>query len=138
MASNTTGSNADRLTHPLLEQLGSISAASEGLFAYSAKIVCGYHRASSAFVAKVDPGGTSLGSACRSRRNKTLAIPKIEYILPADQNPNHCCSGEKIRTRKAERRDVALSAKAKPNFFYSKRSQPIEKSRFQKINASKR
>lgn len=27
MASNTTGSRADRLTHPLLEELGAISAA---------------------------------------------------------------------------------------------------------------
>ena len=33
--------NADRLTHPLLERLGAIPAAAEGLFAYSVKIVCG-------------------------------------------------------------------------------------------------
>ena len=32
--------NADRLTHPLLESLGAISAAAE-IFAYSVKIVCG-------------------------------------------------------------------------------------------------
>ena len=32
---------ADRLTHPLLERLGAIPAAAEGLFAYSVKIVCG-------------------------------------------------------------------------------------------------
>jgi hypothetical protein len=41
MASNTTGSNADRLSHPLLKELGAISAAAEGLFVYSAKIACG-------------------------------------------------------------------------------------------------
>ena len=35
-----TRQSADRLTHPLLEELGVISAAAE-LFAYSAKIVCG-------------------------------------------------------------------------------------------------
>ena len=29
MASNTSGSRADRLTHPLLEELGAISAAAE-------------------------------------------------------------------------------------------------------------
>ncbi len=31
----------ERLTHPILEELGAISAAAEGLFAYSVKIVCG-------------------------------------------------------------------------------------------------
>jgi len=41
MAKNPTGSSADRLTHPLLEKLGEIPAAAEGLFAYSVKIVCG-------------------------------------------------------------------------------------------------
>src|SRR6478609_11189918 len=41
MAKNPTGSGADRLTHPLLERLGEIPAAAEGLFAYSVKIVCG-------------------------------------------------------------------------------------------------
>ena len=41
MARNPTGSGADRLTHPLLERLGEIPAAAEGLFAHSVKIVCG-------------------------------------------------------------------------------------------------
>src|SRR5260370_40836025 len=41
MAKNPTGSGTDRLTHPLLEKLGEIPAAAEGLFAYSVKIVCG-------------------------------------------------------------------------------------------------
>ena len=41
MAKNPTGSGADRLTHPLLEKLGEIPAAAEGVFAYSVKIVCG-------------------------------------------------------------------------------------------------
>ena len=41
MANNQTGSSADRLMHPLLERLGALPAAAEGLFAYSAKIVCG-------------------------------------------------------------------------------------------------
>ena len=41
MAKNPTGSGADRLTHPLLEKLGQIPAAAEGLFACSVKIVCG-------------------------------------------------------------------------------------------------
>jgi hypothetical protein len=41
MARNPTGAGAERLTHPLLERLGEIPAAAEGLFAYSVKIVCG-------------------------------------------------------------------------------------------------
>ena len=41
MAKNTTDEAYDRLTHPLFDELGPISAAVEGLFAYSAKIVCG-------------------------------------------------------------------------------------------------
>ena len=57
MASNTSGAKADRLTHPLLEELGAISAAAEGLFAYSAKIVCGKQTdAGCCCVAGVRPG----------------------------------------------------------------------------------
>jgi hypothetical protein len=41
MATNQTQSSADRPTHPLLETLREISAAAEGGFAYSVKIVCG-------------------------------------------------------------------------------------------------
>jgi len=41
MATNQTGSSADRLTHPLLDKLGALPAAAPHLFAYSAKIVCG-------------------------------------------------------------------------------------------------
>ena len=41
MATNQTGSSADRLTHPLLDKLGAMPAAAQHLFAYSAKIVCG-------------------------------------------------------------------------------------------------
>ena len=41
MATNQTHSSADSPTHPLLEKLREISAAAEGAFAYSVKIVCG-------------------------------------------------------------------------------------------------
>ena len=41
MATNQTHSSADSPTHPLLETLREISAAAEGAFAYSVKIVCG-------------------------------------------------------------------------------------------------
>jgi hypothetical protein len=41
MATKQARSNADRLTHPLLEKLGAIPAAQVEIFAYSVKIVCG-------------------------------------------------------------------------------------------------
>jgi hypothetical protein len=41
MAKKQTRSSDERLTHPILEELGGISAAGKGLFAYSVKIVCG-------------------------------------------------------------------------------------------------
>jgi len=41
MAKDRKGSNDDRLTYPLLEKFREISAAAEGLFVYSVKIVCG-------------------------------------------------------------------------------------------------
>jgi hypothetical protein len=39
MAKNQTRSSDQRLTHPILEELG--AAAGERLFAYSVKVVCG-------------------------------------------------------------------------------------------------
>jgi hypothetical protein len=41
MADNQTGSNAGRLTHPLLDKLGPIPAAQAEIFAHSVKIICG-------------------------------------------------------------------------------------------------
>ena len=41
MAKDRKGSSDDRLTYPLLEKFREISAAAEGLFVYSVKIVCG-------------------------------------------------------------------------------------------------
>jgi hypothetical protein len=44
MAKSETGSSAEQPTHPLLEELRALTAAAaatEGLFAYSVKIVCG-------------------------------------------------------------------------------------------------
>ncbi len=41
MAKNQAGSSAERLTHPLLEELRALPAAAGGLFLYSVKIVCG-------------------------------------------------------------------------------------------------
>ena len=41
MAKDRKGSSDDRLTYPLLDKFREISAAAEGLFVYSVKIVCG-------------------------------------------------------------------------------------------------
>jgi hypothetical protein len=41
MATNQTHSTADRLAHPLFDELRALGAAAEGLFAYSVKVVCG-------------------------------------------------------------------------------------------------
>src|SRR5579864_8973734 len=41
MAKDPKGSSADTLTHPLLEKFREMSAAADGLFTYSVKIVCG-------------------------------------------------------------------------------------------------
>jgi hypothetical protein len=41
MAKRQTSSDAERQTHPLLEELRALPAATGGLFAYSVKIVCG-------------------------------------------------------------------------------------------------
>lgn len=41
MAKTQTGSSAERLTHPLFEEIRALPAAAGGLFAYSVKIVCG-------------------------------------------------------------------------------------------------
>ena len=41
MAKNQKDSSADRLSHPLLEELRALPAAAGGLFLYSVKIVCG-------------------------------------------------------------------------------------------------
>jgi hypothetical protein len=69
MASNRTGSSDDRLTHPLLEELGAISAAAEGLFAYSVKIVCGKQTDASVVAAQAS------GRACtRPRSTSKISI----------------------------------------------------------------
>jgi hypothetical protein len=57
MAKNPTGSGADRLTHPLLERLGEIPAAAEGLFAYSVKIVCGKQTGDELLLCRRRPAG---------------------------------------------------------------------------------
>ena len=81
MASNTTGSGADRLTHPLLEELGAIPAAAEGLFAYSAKIVCGKQTdASCCCVAGVRPG--VYATEVNIQNLNLVTAPVLKFVLP--------------------------------------------------------
>jgi hypothetical protein len=81
MASNTTGSSADRLTHPLLEELGAISAATEGLFVYSAKIVCGKQTdASCCCSAGVRPGVYATEVNIQNLNLVTATV--LKFVLP--------------------------------------------------------
>src|ERR1700727_667299 len=81
MASNTTGSSADRLTHPLLEELGAISAATEGLFVYSAKIVCGKQTdASCCCSAGVQPG--VYATEVNIQTLNLVTAPVLKFVLP--------------------------------------------------------
>jgi hypothetical protein len=81
MASNTTGSSADRLTHPLLEELGAISAAVEGLFAYSAKIVCGKQTdAGCCCSAGVRPG--VYATEVNIQNLNLVTAPVLKFVLP--------------------------------------------------------
>lgn len=80
MASNT-GAGADRLTHPLLEQLGPISAAAEGLFIYSAKIVCGKQTdASCCCVAGARPG--IYATEVNIQNINLVTAPVLKFVLP--------------------------------------------------------
>lgn len=81
MANNQKGSSADRLTHPLLENLGPIPAAAENLFAYSAKIVCGKQTDSDCCcLAGARPG---VYATEVNIQNLNLAIaPIVKFVLP--------------------------------------------------------
>jgi hypothetical protein len=81
MPSNTKGSSDDRLTHPLLDELGPISAAAEGLFAYSAKIVCGRQTdASCCCVAGVRPG--VYATEVNIQNLNLVTAPVVKFVLP--------------------------------------------------------
>ena len=81
MPSNTKGSSDDRLTHPLLDELGPISAAAEGLFAYSAKIVCGKQTDSSCCcIAGVRPG--VYATEVNIQNLNLVTAPVLKFVLP--------------------------------------------------------
>ena len=81
MASNTTGSNADRLTHPVLKELGAISAAAEGLFVYSAKIICGKQTgAGCCCVAGARPGVYATEVNIQNINLETATV--LKFVLP--------------------------------------------------------
>ena len=81
MPSNTKGSSDDRLTHPLLDELGPISAAAEGLFAYSAKLVCGRQAdASCCCVAGARPGVHA--TDVNVQNLNLVTAPIVKFVLP--------------------------------------------------------
>lgn len=81
MPSNTKDSSEDRLTHPLLQELGPISAAGEGLFAYSAKIVCGKQTDSSCCCAAgVRPG--VYATEVNIQNLNLVTAPVLKFVLP--------------------------------------------------------
>lgn len=81
MANNQTGSSADRLKHPLLEKLGVIPAAAEGLFAYSAKIVCGKQTETNCCcTAGARPG--VYATEVNIQNLSLVTAPVLKFVLP--------------------------------------------------------
>jgi len=81
MANNQTGSSADRLMHPLLERLGAVPAAAEGLFAYSAKIVCGKQTETNCCcVAGARPG--VYATEVNIQNLNLVVAPVLKFVLP--------------------------------------------------------
>jgi hypothetical protein len=72
---------ADRLTHPLLERLGAIPAAAEGLFAYSVKIVCGKQTETNCCcVAGVRPG--VYATEVNTQNLNLVTAPVMKFVQP--------------------------------------------------------
>lgn len=81
MANNQTGSSADRLTHPLLDKLGAIPAATANLFAYSAKIVCGKQTETNCCcVAGARPG--VYATEVNIQNLNLVTAPVVKFVLP--------------------------------------------------------
>ena len=81
MATNQKGSNAERLTHPFLEHLRPLAAATVSLFAYSAKIVCGKQVDSSCCcLAGVRPG--VYATEVNIQNVNLVTAPVIKFVLP--------------------------------------------------------
>jgi len=81
MANNQTGSSADRLKHPLLDRLGALPAAAEGLFAYSAKIVCGKQsEAGCCCVAGARPG--VYATEVNIQNLNLVTAPVLKFVVP--------------------------------------------------------
>ena len=108
MPSNTKGSSDDRLTHPLLDELGPISAAAEGLFAYSAKIVCGKQTdAGCCCVAGVRPG--VYATEVNIQNLNLVTAPVLKFVLPlinsgavVAREPNVADAAAAVRGRRVD------------------------------------
>ena len=108
MAKNTTDSSDDRLTHPLFDELGPISAAVEGLFAYSAKIVCGKRTdASCCCSAGVRPG--VYATEVNIQNLNLVTAPVLKFVLPlinsgavVAREPNVADAAAAVRGRRVD------------------------------------
>jgi hypothetical protein len=81
MANNQTGSSADRLKHPFLDKLGAIPAATESLFAYSAKIVCGKQTETNCCcVAGARPG--VYATEVNIQNLNLVTAPVLKFVVP--------------------------------------------------------
>src|SRR3984957_16475751 len=108
MPSNTKDSSEDRLTHPLLQELGPISAAAEGLFAYSAKIVCGKQTdASCCCSAGVRPG--VYATEVNIQNLNLVTAPVLKFVLPlinsgavVAREPNVADAAAAVRGRRGD------------------------------------
>jgi hypothetical protein len=81
MAKDRKGSNDDRLTYPLLEKFREISAAAEGLFVYSVKIVCGKQTETNCCcVAGTRPG--VYATEVNIQNLNLVRAPVVKLVLP--------------------------------------------------------
>ena len=108
MAKNTTDSSDDRLTHPLFDELGPISATVEGLFGYSAKIVCGKQTdASCCCSAGVRPG--VYATEVNIQNLNLVTAPVLKFVLPlinsgavVAREPNVADAAAAVRGRRVD------------------------------------
>src|SRR5918993_220145 len=81
MARKQTDSTAGRLTHPLLEKLGVMSAAQAEIFAYSVKIVCGKQTETNCCcVAGARPG--VYATEVNIQNLNLVRAPVVKLVLP--------------------------------------------------------
>ena len=101
MATRQKRSNAERLTHPLLEKFAEVPVPPQGLFAYAVKIVCGKQTETNCCcVAGTRPG---LYATEVNIQNLNLERALVLKFVQA-RSPNHSFPGDFFR--RADRKSV--------------------------------